>query len=181
MFRRYIAFNNGGAITLTDINAEQKVGTTTVTWSSYVGVVGTATGDDGVAIGVKPALNQTLQGEFSLKVVGQINKIRKLERYILVGGTYTWTKSANGTNEYYLRSSTNGNPSIAFPAVLDRNAGTVGSPNYVQMARGIPGSLVADRWGYGDNDSLGYSTIYVRLSDDSNPASGISALLTCAS
>src|SRR5690606_38969133 len=33
------------------------------------------------------------------------------------------------------------------------------------------GSLAASRWGYGDNDTLGYDTIYIRLSDDADPDS----------
>lgn len=75
---------------------------------------------------------------------------------------YSWTASGSGTNEYYLRTAANGNP------------GFQAKPNNVYVngantTEGTVGSLAANRWGYGDNDSLGYSTLYVRLTDGSDP------------
>jgi len=77
---------------------------------------------------------------------------------------YSWTLSGSGTSEYYLRTAANGNPGFsATPALVYLNGASATS--------GSLGSLVASRWGYGDNDALGYSTIYVRLSDSTDPDS----------
>jgi hypothetical protein len=81
---------------------------------------------------------------------------------------WSWTASGSGTNEYYLRTAANGNP------------GFVAQPDSVYIngsaaTEGTVGSLTAGQWDYGDNDTLGYSTIYVRLSaapqdpDDRDP------------
>lgn len=78
--------------------------------------------------------------------------------------SYSWTSSGSGTNEYYLRTSGSADPAIG---------GTPGAVyiNGSAATSGSPGSLAAGRWGYGDNDTLGYSTIYVRLSDGTDPDS----------
>jgi hypothetical protein len=85
----------------------------------------------------------------------------------LTDGTYTWTLSGTGTNEYYCRLG-GGNPSLASPTgiymVFNPTAATVGTI----------GALTAGQWSYGDNDTLGYSTVYVRLPDSTDPDSKIS-------
>ena len=80
----------------------------------------------------------------------------------LRSAAYAWTASGSGTNEYYLRTAANGNPGFA------------AQPNnlYINGANateGTAGSLTAGQWDYADNDTLGYSTIYVRLSDGTDP------------
>lgn len=75
---------------------------------------------------------------------------------------YAWTASGSGTNEYYLRTAANGNP------------GFVAQPDNVYIngsnaTEGTAGSLTAGQFDYADNDTLGYSTIYVRLSDGTDP------------
>lgn len=76
---------------------------------------------------------------------------------------YAWTASGSGTNEYYLRTAASGNPGFAAqPTNVYINGATAG-------AAGTVGSLTAGQWGYGDNDTLGYSTIYVRLSGGGDP------------
>jgi len=74
---------------------------------------------------------------------------------------YAWTLSGSGTSEYYLRTAALGNPGIASPGSVLEN-GTA-------LTSGSLGSLVASRYGYGDNDTLGYSTIYVRTSGSVDP------------
>ena len=76
---------------------------------------------------------------------------------------WAWTVSGSGTGEYYLRTSGSANPDLPEPTAVNQNS--------VAMTPGTVGSLAASEWDYGDNDSLGYSTIYVRLSDDSDPDS----------
>jgi len=69
--------------------------------------------------------------------------------------TYKWTKSDNGTNEYYCELAAGGNPSIS------------DQPDYItldnkKITEGIVGSLEDHQWDYGDNDGLGYNTVYIR-------------------
>lgn len=73
--------------------------------------------------------------------------------------SYAWTASGSGTGEYYLRTAANGNPGITSqPAqvIINGSAAT----------EGTAGSLTAGQWDYADNDTLGYSTIYVRVGAD---------------
>jgi len=87
---------------------------------------------------------------------------------LTVAATYKWTASLNGTNEYYLEAAAGGNPSITFTDSGNKTSVMVDG-NFNLAAEGTKGSLVAGTYDYGDNDSLGYSTIYVRLSDGSDP------------
>lgn len=77
--------------------------------------------------------------------------------------TYRWVLSlADGSvSEYYLELSGGGDPGLPAPhSVLQSN---------VAMASGTLGALAAGQYAYGDNDSLGFSTLYVRLSDSTDP------------
>jgi hypothetical protein len=77
---------------------------------------------------------------------------------------YAWTASGSGTTEFYLRTSGSANPGITSkPGVVLFDG--------VSITEGTAGSLAANRWAYGDNDSLGYSTLYVRLADGADPDS----------
>lgn len=78
---------------------------------------------------------------------------------------FTWTQSG-ATSEYYCRTAASGNP------------GFVSSPttnlvflNGTAAASGTLGALTAGQFGFGDNDTLGYSTLYVRLADSTDPDS----------
>ena len=81
----------------------------------------------------------------------------------LVNGTYKWTGSGSGTNEFLVELSGGGDPSLSSPGGVDAND--------LALTSGSLGSLVAGGRGYGDNDALGYSTIYVRLLDGADPDS----------
>lgn len=77
---------------------------------------------------------------------------------------WTWTASGSGTNEYYLRTAASGDPGfVAQPTAVYINGSSA--------TEGTVGSLTAGQWDYGDNDALGYSTIYARLSDGTDPDS----------
>ncbi len=76
---------------------------------------------------------------------------------------WAWTASGSGTNEYYVRTATPSNPNLVQPVSLRIDGGAA--------TEGTVGSLTAGQWDYGDNDALGYSTIYVRLSDGADPDS----------
>jgi hypothetical protein len=82
----------------------------------------------------------------------------------LVNSTYKWTASGAGTNEYYCELTGGGDPSLTQPTRLNQGGS--------ESTLGTLGSLAAGEWGYGDNDTLGYSTVYVRLSDGSDPDAG---------
>jgi len=87
----------------------------------------------------------------------------------LTDGTYQWTASGSGTSEYYCELSGGGDPSLTEPLVV-QELGAV-------MTEATAGSLAAGEWDWGDNDTLGYSTIYVRLTDSSDPDSQASGFL----
>jgi hypothetical protein len=83
---------------------------------------------------------------------------------ILAGKDYTtgyaWHASANGTNEYYLTTAANGNPSLTSPTTVWLNDR--------RIYTGTIGSLLQYQFAYGDNDGLGFNTLYVR-DNNGNP------------
>ncbi len=79
----------------------------------------------------------------------------------LTGVLYDWTAAGHGTNEYYCVLAAGGDPSLAHPDRVDI-AGA-------QATEGTLATLAAGEWGYGDHETLGYSTVYVRLSDGTDP------------
>lgn len=74
---------------------------------------------------------------------------------------FRWIASAGGVNEYYLDKADGGDPGYEEPKKME--IGNMDSP------QGDVGTLGAGYWGYGDNDGLGYDTIYVRLPDNTDP------------
>lgn len=81
--------------------------------------------------------------------------------------SYSWTASGSGTGEYYLRTSGSADPGISDPGTT---TGAI-TGNDLSFANGTMGSLAVSQFDYGDNDTLGYSTIYVRLADGADPDS----------
>ena len=71
-----------------------------------------------------------------------------------------WTASGSGTDEYYLN-----NVAPVYSAVKPDKVYI----DAVNALEGVLGSLGITQWGWGDNDALGYDTIYVRLADTSDP------------
>jgi hypothetical protein len=68
-----------------------------------------------------------------------------------------WRESGFGTNEYYFVGGVVSLPLNLFVENVDFGlAVTVGS-------------LTEESWGYGDNDTLGYDTVYIRFADGSDP------------
>lgn len=75
---------------------------------------------------------------------------------------YSQTDSGSGTNETYFLTDEDTDPAFT------------GKPDFVMMdgrilTEGTAGSLADHEWDYGDNDALGFSTIYIR--DDSGDLS----------
>lgn len=80
----------------------------------------------------------------------------------LLGTDDYWAVSSSGTDEYYLL-----NTAVCY---------TASKPSYVYInntsaVESTAGTLGITQWAWGDNDTLGYNTIYVRLSDGSDPDS----------
>lgn len=86
-------------------------------------------------------------------------------RECLTSSTYKWTASASGTNEYYCELAAGGDPSL-----LDLSY--VLLDDY-DMANGTMGSLGDHEWDYGDNDTLGYNTVYIRDDSGDPDSSGV--------
>lgn len=88
---------------------------------------------------------------------------QSLQVNLVASGTYRWLASGSGTNEYYMDLNAGGDPGFSEPLDVLENS--------VSMTPGTAGSLAAGEWDYADNDSLGYSVVYVRLSDGADPDS----------
>ncbi len=77
--------------------------------------------------------------------------------------TYRWILSTavGAVNEYYCELFGGGNPGLVDPDEVHLNG--------IIATEGTLGSLVAGTWDYGNNDTLGFNTVYVRLSDGTDP------------
>jgi hypothetical protein len=86
---------------------------------------------------------------------------------------WKWTASGSGTSEYYLTTSADADPAFPQPEsdeVFFSSATATG---------GTIGALSAGEWAWGDNDSLGFSTIYVRMPDGTDPDAGTDYAVSC--
>jgi hypothetical protein len=106
-------------------------------------------------------------GAGSGATAGDYADSRNWELISLRNPSFAWTASGSGTNEYYVRTAANANP--GFAATPPTTSGVY--INSSAATKATLGSLAAGNWGYGDNDALGYSTVYVRLSDGTDPDS----------
>lgn len=74
---------------------------------------------------------------------------------LVSAGVFKWTASAHGTDEYRLEIASGGSPGVMQVMSL-----------YFEntlLTAGTAGSLAVGQWAWGDNDTLGYSTLYVRM------------------
>ena len=71
-------------------------------------------------------------------------------------GTYTWKRSALNGDQYCVLESTGGNPGLALPTSVSING-------VIAKQGSLSDGLLDLQWDYGDNDNLGYSTIYVHV------------------
>ena len=104
---------------------------------------------------------------------------------LLIGGTeiygktrslvdtthWRWQLSGSGTTEYYLQTAAGDAPNFPEPRWLKYLNTT--------MTAGTAGSLTELQWDYADNDSLGYSTIYVRVTGGVDPDTLLAGLIYC--
>lgn len=74
-----------------------------------------------------------------------------------------WDLSGSGTGEYYLTDiySSGADPYIGEPTAVVVNGAI--------LTRGAVGTLSADEWDWGDTDTIGFDTLYVRITGDTDP------------
>lgn len=75
--------------------------------------------------------------------------------------TYKWTAGGGGADEFYLELAAGGDPGLTEPNNVLEN----GTP----MTAGSADTLSAGEWDWADSDTLGFSTIYVRLTATGDP------------
>ncbi len=75
---------------------------------------------------------------------------------------YMWQPSGAGTNEYYVTLPGGEDPSLNRPSDLLIEGAPAPEVDYGLSGLG---SLAAGEWGWGDNDGLGFDTVYVRLDE----------------
>ncbi len=68
---------------------------------------------------------------------------------------YKWFESVNGFDEYYATLPDGSNPNIVKPDNFYEQS--------LLLPLGVAGSLERGEWAFSDNDSLGFNTIYTRL------------------
>lgn len=88
--------------------------------------------------------------------------------YLDADSGYKWTASGAGTNEYYCELAAGGDPSLSEPDNVHMDG--------VKIDEGTLGALADHEWAYGDNDSLGYDTMYIR-DDSGDPDTEETAIL----
>lgn len=104
-------------------------------------------------------------GAGSGATAGDYADSRNWELISLRTAAFAWTVSGSGTNEYYVRTAGGANPGFQASPPTTNGVYIAGSA----ATKGTLGALTAGQWGYGDNDTLGYSTVYVRLSGGGDP------------
>jgi len=87
------------------------------------------------------------------------------DQYLDDNRGHKWTLSSNGSNEYYVEKLAGGDPEIVEPTQMY----VYWSGNSGWLEKGIIGGLSIGEWNWGDNDGLGYSTVYVRLKNNADP------------
>jgi len=96
---------------------------------------------------------------------GDYEDSRNWDLISLRTAAFAWTASGSGTNEYYVRTAAGANPGFVATPPATNGVYIAGSA----ATNGTIGALTAGQWAYGDNDTLGYSTVYVRLSGGGDP------------
>lgn len=82
-----------------------------------------------------------------------------------------WTLSGTGTNEYYVETAGGGDPGLSEPG------GTV-IVDGAELDEETMGSLTAQSWDYGDQDTLGFNTIYAKLTGGVDPDTATTIVAT---
>ncbi len=92
-----------------------------------------------------------------------------VSRSVVDDGTlWAWTVSPADADEFYLTEVLGpGDINLPVPTAVTEVIGTTDTA----MTNAAPGALTAGDWGYGDNDTLGFDTVYVFLTATGDPDS----------
>ncbi len=116
---------------------------------------------------IVPSINGPVGAICTLSVQGDTESLTDL----IVDSEDCWTVSGSGTNEYYLKSAASCyQTTIPDKIYIDDE----------EIASGVLGSLGTDQWGWGDNDTLGYDTIYIRLASTNDPDTEAVGYIQCS-
>lgn len=141
---------------LANLQSGYTVGSTALTFSSPSDIASVSVGDVLlVTEDYDPSIGESVGGS--------------LEAVSLPSTSYRWEASPTVPGAYYLESASGGNPGLVQAKICEMfyspGAGTesilIPSPNF---------ALSTGQWIFGDNDSLGFSTIYVMLPGHVSPA-----------
>lgn len=121
--------------------------------------------DDAVTTQIGTANGATLDAGFRIFRNDNVavTSAAVLQTISIRNATYRWILSASGTSEYYVELAAGGDPGLNEPDSVLGNALT--------FTKGTIGSLAASEWVFGNNDSLAFQTVYVRLADGTDPDS----------
>lgn len=75
-----------------------------------------------------------------------------------------WTESSAASGKWYLTDNVDATDN---PYILEPDAVVVDG---VKLTKGTIGTLAAQQWAWGDTNSLGFSTVYVRITGDGTPS-----------
>ena len=120
------------------------------------GKVFTNRGAKGTIVFTLPSIKQVGTG-WATKIMQDVLNLN------IPSGQFKLTASVTEPNEWRVELLAGGNPGLSSPITVFYE----GSP----LVSGSLGTLTAGQYAYGDNDTLGYSTIYVRLPASANPNS----------
>lgn len=113
----------------------------------------------------------SISPEGSITTITSSGETEATTNLVTEGGA-DWVASGSGTAEYYLDSGAAGyQSSIPDRIYLEGE----------EAASGILGTLGEKQWGWGDNDALGYDTIYVRMHGGTDPNTLAADDVVCAS
>jgi len=101
----------------------------------------------------------TIPANIALTIIkgGSIN----IGKFSIRNATYQWTVSPAQAGEYYLELAGGGDPGLTDPLKVYEDD--------VLMTLGTLGALAVGEWNYGNNDALGFDTIYVRVAGTVDP------------
>ena len=89
--------------------------------------------------------------------------------YPITNSTLKWTLSGSGSNEYFCELVGGGDPGLTEPSCC-----CLGN-DFILAVNGVVGSLAEGEWDWGDNDSLGYSTVYAKTEGGVDPDTWVSS------
>ena len=100
----------------------------------------------------------TIPNNIALTIIkgGSIN----VGEFSIRNATYEWTASGVA-GEYYLELAGGGDPGLTDPLKVYEDD--------VLMVIGVLGALNVGEWNYGNNDALGFDTVYVRVAGTVDP------------